>query len=94
MNESNYTGVYRKKPVEITAVFYDGSTESIAALNTEFLGSDLKRFFCLREDKTIDIVTLEGTMKAFIGDYIIRGVNGEFYPCKPDIFKKTYDKVE
>ena len=38
------------------------------------------------------IKTLEGKMHAKVGDYIIRGVNGELYPCKPDIFKKTYEK--
>lgn len=41
-----------------------------------------------------EIKTLEGTMKADLGDYIIQGVNGEIYPCKPDIFEKTYEKVE
>lgn len=45
-------------------------------------------------DKEIYINTLEGTMKANIGDYIITGVNGEQYPCKPDIFEKTYEPVE
>lgn len=40
------------------------------------------------------IPTLEGEMTAHPGDYIIRGVNGEFYPCKPDIFKKTYDIID
>lgn len=44
-------------------------------------------------DKEMIIHTLEGDMKASIGDYIITGVNGEKYPCKPDIFKKTYEKV-
>ena len=39
------------------------------------------------------IHTLEGPHKCSIGDYIIKGVNGEFYPCKPDIFKKTYEEV-
>ena len=39
------------------------------------------------------IPTLEGTMTASIGDYIIEGLNGEYYPCKPDIFKKSYDLV-
>ena len=39
------------------------------------------------------INTLEGNMKASIGDFIIKGVQGEFYPCKPDIFEKTYEKV-
>lgn len=45
-------------------------------------------------DKEMKIETLEGVMHASIGDYIITGVNGEQYPCKPDIFEKTYDKVE
>ena len=40
------------------------------------------------------ILTLEGDMKASFGDYIIKGVNGEFYPCKPDIFEKTYESIE
>ena len=44
-------------------------------------------------DKEIDIETLEGTMHASIWDYIITGVNGEQYPCKPDIFEKTYEPV-
>ena len=42
----------------------------------------------------IAIQTLEGTMIASVGDYIIRGVNGELYPCKPDIFEKTYEKAD
>lgn len=45
-------------------------------------------------DKEMDIETLEGVMHASAGDYIITGVNGEKYPCKPDIFEKTYEKVE
>lgn len=44
-------------------------------------------------DKELDIKTLEGTMHASIGDFIITGVNGEKYPCKPDIFEQTYEKV-
>ena len=46
-----------------------------------------------KTDKEIVIHTLEGDMKASIGDYIITGVNGEKYPCKPDIFEKTYEVV-
>lgn len=60
----------------------------------EFLGGDTMRINY--EDKYnpyIKIETLEGTMKASVGDYIIKGVNGEFYPCKPDIFEKTYEEV-
>ena len=45
-------------------------------------------------DKELDIETLEGVMRASVGDYIITGVNGEKYPCKPDIFDKTYERVE
>lgn len=44
-------------------------------------------------DPCIFIVTLEGRMRADIGDWVIRGVQGEFYPCKPDIFEATYDAV-
>ena len=44
-------------------------------------------------DEEMEITTLEGTMKADVGDYIIKGVEGEIYPCKPDIFEKTYKKV-
>lgn len=44
-------------------------------------------------DKEFIIHTLEGYMKASVGDYIITGVNGEQYPCKPDIFEKTYEMV-
>lgn len=47
-----------------------------------------------RTDKTVVIHTLEGDMTASLGDYIITGVNGEKYPCKPDIFAKTYEPVE
>ena len=47
-----------------------------------------------QEDGTLTIHTLEGVMRASVGDYVIKGVNGELYPCKPDIFKKTYDVVD
>ena len=47
-----------------------------------------------QSDYIVEIVTLEGTMTANHGDWIITGVNGEKYPCKPDIFKKTYEQVD
>ena len=87
-------GVYRKKPVVISAVLYDGSAESIAAINSEEFRGTSKRSMSVCEDKSIEIETLEGIMKASVGDYIIKGIHGELYPCKPDIFAKTYDKVE
>ena len=47
----------------------------------------------VRFQKFLFIDTLEGRMKADIGDFIIKGVNGEFYPCKPDIFEKSYEQI-
>lgn len=88
---SKYYGEYIKKPVKIEAVVFDGSTESLIALNSAKFGLDpLKVVNDGKEDKII-ISTLEGDMKASVGDYIIKGVNDEFYPCKPDIFAKTYE---
>ena len=61
----------------------------------EFCGRPYDRY--VREpvgNNYLEIITLEGVMKAQPGDYIIKGVKGEFYPCKPDIFEKTYELVE
>ena len=77
---------YRKKPVVIEAIRFIGSNyEEIR----EFIGQNT-----LCSDSSIVIPTLEGDMVAQKGDYIIKGVQGEFYPCKPDIFKETYEKIE
>ncbi|MFM9596855.1 hypothetical protein ACKI1O_46745, partial [Streptomyces scabiei] len=46
------------------------------------------------KDGELIIYTLEGDMKASVGDFIIKGVHGEFYPCKPDIFEETYEGVQ
>ena len=84
---------YRKKPVIIEAIQFIDNADRIIEIQ-EFLGGDTMRINY--EDKYnpyIKIETLEGTMKASVGDYIIKGVNGEFYPCKPDIFEKTYEEV-
>jgi hypothetical protein len=92
---------YRKKPVEIEAWLWDGSHHRGMF---EFLGgSSAQAISGYGDNFYIDhsitagglvIKTLEGDMTASIGDYIIKGVKGEFYPCKPDIFKLTYDLVE
>lgn len=76
---------YKKKPVIIEAVQYTGN-------NIE----EIKKFCpnCSLLFDALIIPTLEGRMRASINDYIIKGVDGEFYPCKPDIFEKTYDIVE
>ena len=77
---------YRKKPVVIEAIRFIGSNyEEIR----EFIDQNT-----LCSDSSIVIPTLEGDMVAQKGDYIIKGVQGEFYPCKPEIFKETYEKVE
>jgi len=76
---------YRKKPVVIEALKWDG--ENFDAVNNFTDGAAKKK------GKALIIPTLEGNHKASVGDMIIKGVNGEFYPCKPDIFAKTYDDV-
>lgn len=78
---------YRKKPVVVEAVQWTGKnqTEIDKFCGMNVVWSENKKMFL--------VLTLEGTMLASIGDYIIKGVNGEFYPCKPDIFEKTYEKV-
>lgn len=84
---------FRKRPVVIEAVRWTGrdSYDAVAA----FLdGADA--VFCnpLDAGGSVKIPTLEGTMRADIGDWIIRGVRGEFYPCRDDIFRMTYEPVE
>lgn len=79
---------YRKKPVEIEAWLVTDDQEDNDAL-LEWLGEDAY----LDEHNDIAIETLEGTMTARTGDYIIQGVQGEFYPCKPDIFAQTYEEA-
>ena len=82
---------YRKKPVVIEAVQFDGTERSIV----EILALQSDKTKVLREDAgDLMIPTLEGLMRASVGDYVIRGVQGELYPCKPDIFEQTYDLVE
>lgn len=101
---------YRKKPVVIEAVLWDGNNiEEII----DFVGNKIVCFITEEGNRLgvegfkalsdlgysislnyIQIDTLEGLITASKYDFIIKGVNGEFYPCKPDIFAKTYEKVE
>lgn len=95
---------FRKKPVVVEAIhlrdFGSDQWDEVA----EFLGLDLisgrGEHATMRRPRrgepgfvTVDIHTLEGAMRAAAGDWIIRGVAGEFYPCKPDIFEATYVPV-
>ena len=79
-----------KKPVTIECVKWDGENieEIKAFVGSSYIGGEND------DDKKLVISTLEGDMLASIGDYIIKGVKGEFYPCKPDIFENTYDIVD
>lgn len=90
---------FRKKPVVIEAVQFDGSN-MIEIFN--FIGKSVDENIIIhnlsvnhKENKNycshISIPTLEGQMRADPGDWIIKGIKGEFYPCKPDIFEQTYD---
>ena len=84
---------YRKLPVEVEAVLYDGTENSIVEiLNLVDISKSPTNAVYPRIDHII-INTLEGQMRAEKGDYIIKGVEGELYPCKPDIFKKTYERA-
>jgi hypothetical protein len=83
---------YQKKPVTIEAIQY---TEENLPIIKEWLGENLAQLSSEERYRTPErhwiIITLEGDMKITEGDFIIKGVKGEFYPCKPDIFYATYD---
>lgn len=86
---------YRKKPVVIEAIQWNGNNfddiKDFAGSKVRCPTYDINEY---SEDRTtLLIYTLEGTMVASKGDFIIKGIKGEFYPCKPDIFEATYEKV-
>jgi hypothetical protein len=94
---------YRKKPVIINAFQWTGRPDQTE--DPEWIVDAIKRkevwFETGRDNPFLDagecrmvIKTLEGNHIANVGDYIIQGVKGEIYPCKPDIFEMTYDKIE
>ena len=85
---------YRKKPVEVQAVTFIGFGEPHFSSRPQWLRDAIYRDERIRffgPEGKLEIVTLEGIMLASPGDYIIRGVQGELYPCKPDIFEATYE---
>lgn len=94
---------FRKRPVQVEAIQWNGEVEPDhpqwlrtaltdngleAAPNSAWIGPHA------RYKNRLYIRTLEGVMMAVPGDWVIRGVKGELYPCKPDIFEATYEKVE
>lgn len=85
---------YKTKPVEIEAILWDETKETLKILN------DMGMIATSHESHTIEnyvrklrIDTLEGSMLANKGDFIIKGLRGEFYPCKPDVFHMKYDPI-
>lgn len=90
--------IYRKKPVVIEARQFETNNEvnsphMDSLVNWMNQGCGVKPI-SHHDGTLIYIHTLEGTMTSCIGDFIIKGINGEFYPCKPDIFHKTYEVVK
>lgn len=97
--------LFRKKPVVIEAVQWTGDNweelidfctvaDPVGGAPARYVTGDVENLNNGYEGRVpVLIETLEGTMRGEIGDWIIRGVNGEFYPCKPDIFEKTYEPV-
>lgn len=82
---------FRKKPVVIEAVRWNAGKWSVLE---ELRIMGIPDGTCVGKDGALSIPTLEGVMRGDVGDWIIKGVKGEFYPCKPDIFEATYDPVE
>ena len=77
---------FRKKPIVVDAMQYYGASLELVLV---FGQGKIRQ----TGQDTLDVETLEGTVQARINDWIIKGIAGEFYPCKPDIFAATYDRV-
>ena len=85
---------FRKKPVVIEAMQYTLASRDECIKWAGARGTAIDEDGSEYQLMNIRIPTLEGEMQCCVGSWIIKGVNGEFYPCKPDIFKATYEKVE
>jgi hypothetical protein len=92
LNKTKIGGIkmtkYRKKPVVIEAIEWTGKNFNEIQ---EFAGSESEIIKMSSGETELVIRTLEGRMTASEGDYIIKGIQGEFYPCKSDIFEQTYE---
>ncbi len=84
---------FRKKPVVIDAIQFFDQPEELINIQEFMDNIDIIIDYKDIDDPKLKIETLEGTMNASLGDWIIKGVNGKFYPCKPEIFEKTYEPV-
>lgn len=81
---------YRKKPLVIEAMEFTEETKNQVF---NFVQGNKSVGFDSDDNPILNIQTLEGEMTAVLGDYVIKGIEGEFYPCKPEIFLKTYEPV-
>jgi hypothetical protein len=83
---------YIKKPVAVEAVQFNGASTHAAHILRWVTGGEAPKegLIHTRDIVNFEICTLEGVMTVRPGDFVIKGVKGEFYPCKPDIFKETY----
>lgn len=90
------TKLFVKRPVVIEAYRYTGASSEAVRINGWVNGGDppIEGGLTTNDVRSMTIPTLEGDMLAQPGDWIIKGVKGEFYPCKPDIFEATYEEVE
>lgn len=84
---------FRKKPVVIEARRFEANEIHEQFALAEWCNGKLRGTMLPPEQRLIEIYTLEGEMDARVGDWIIKGVKGEFYPCKPDIFEVTYEEI-
>lgn len=82
---------YRKKPVEIEAFRFGIDNMPDWFMDKVTSNEIILHFYFYKQ--WCEIKTLEGVMKAYEGDFIIKGVKGEIYPCKPDVFNQTYEMV-
>jgi hypothetical protein len=82
---------YRKKPIVIEAIQFTDKTKD--QVFYQFVTCSKSASFDAEGNPTLDIWTLEGRVTASLGDWIIKGVKGEFYPCRNDIFEATYEAV-
>ena len=85
---------FRKKPVVIEAWQFTDENKNKLLSNLQQFQMNISASFDENNEPVILIPTLEGEMTAKLGDWIIKGISGELYPCKPDIFEKTYEPVE
>lgn len=84
---------WRKKPIVIEARQFTVTDLHEQCALADWCSGKLRGTMLPAEERVIQIYTLEGEMEAHFGDWIIKGVRGEFYPCKPDIFTMTYETV-